>query len=76
MHDTREIVMYNNKIYVPQSLCEQILNWYHHYQSHPGVTRLSKTLQQSCDWYGLVVDCVRLVRKCAVCKKIEKNKEK
>ena len=40
MHHKHEIVEYKNKIYVPQLLHKQILNWYHHYLSHPSVTHL------------------------------------
>ena len=77
MYDTHEIILYKNKIYVPQPLRERMLNWYHHYLSHPGATRLAKTVQQSCDWPGLVADCVKLVSKCATCKKFKKtNKPK
>ena len=77
MYDTHEIILYKNKIYVPQPLRERMLNWYHHYLSHPGATRLVKTVQQSCDWPGLVADFVKLVNKCATCKKFKKtNKPK
>ena len=50
-----------------------MLNWYHHYLSHPGATRLAKNVQQSCDWPGLVADCVKLVSKCATCKEFKKT---
>ena len=70
MYGTHEIIMYNNTIYVPQPLREQMLNWYHHYLSHTGATRLTKTVQQSYDLLGLVADCVCLITKFTICKKI------
>ena len=54
-----------------------MLNWYHHYLSHTEYTRLAKTVQQSCCWPGLLADCIKLVSKCATCKKFKKtNKPK
>ena len=53
-----------------------MLNRYHHYLSHPGTTHLAKTVRQSCNCSGLLTDCVQLVSKCAICKKIRKNKPK
>ena len=74
MYDTHELMLYNNSIYVPQPLRERMLNWYHHYLSHPGATCLTKIAQQWYDWPGLVADCVKLVSKCAICKKNQKYK--
>ena len=45
IYDTHKIIMYNNKIYVPKLLHKHMLNWYHHYPNHAGVTRLAKTVQ-------------------------------
>ena len=59
MYDTHEIILYKNKIYVLQPLRERMLNWYHHYLSHPGGTCLAKIVQESCDWTDLVADCLR-----------------
>ena len=45
MYDTHERIINKNKIYVPQSLRERMLNWYHHYLRHPGASCLAKTVQ-------------------------------
>ena len=42
MYDTHELILYNNKIYVPQPLRKRMLNWYYHYLSHPGAIYLEK----------------------------------
>ena len=70
MYDTHELVLYNNEIDVPQPLRERMLNWYHHHLSYPGFIYLVNTVQQLCNGPGLVAYCVRLVSKCAICKKI------
>ena len=56
MYDVHKIVLYNNKMYVPQPLRERMINSYHHYLSHTGATCLAKTVQQLCDSHGLVAD--------------------
>ena len=33
-----ELIMLNNRIYVPKSLRRSVLDWYHHFLCHPGVT--------------------------------------
>ena len=45
MHDTHGVVMYNNKMNVPQPLCKRMLTRYHHQLSHPGATYFTKTVQ-------------------------------
>ena len=73
VHEGHEVIMFNKKLFVPNKLREQMVNWYHHYLSHPGATRLAKTIQQSCDWPGLVTQTKRMVDKCVICKKIKKT---
>ena len=40
------LVHYRDKIYVPKTLKKRILEWYHTYLAHLGVTRMTETLQQ------------------------------
>ena len=37
-----EVQTYNNRIYIPISLREKVLNWYHHCLQHPDVNRMEK----------------------------------
>ena len=48
------MIKFKNKSYILLALRVRILNWYHVYLYHPGDTRLAKTIQQSCNWPGLV----------------------
>ena len=41
--DNVKIICYDSKIYVPQSLCRHVLDWYYLYFNHPGGSRLAKT---------------------------------
>ena len=46
--DDVEIIFYDSKIYVPQSLRRLVLDWYHFYPNHPGCSILAKTIQEVC----------------------------
>ena len=46
--DNVSLVLKNNKIYIPESMRETTLNWYHHYLNHPGGDRLANTIRQNC----------------------------
>ena len=50
-----EIIFYDRKIYVPQSLRRCVLDWYYFYLNHSGGSRLTKTTQYVCYWKGLVM---------------------
>ena len=62
-----QIIMFKNKLYIPLALRERVLNWYHKYLCHPGDTRLAKTIQQSCDWPGLINQAKAIARRCSIC---------
>jgi hypothetical protein len=47
--DTKKI----NKIYIPQSLIQRLLSWYHEYLLHPGRTRIEKTIKNTMTFPGL-----------------------
>ena len=37
-----EVQTYNNRFYIPISLREKVLNWYHHYLQHPSASRMEQ----------------------------------
>ena len=39
-----KLILYEGKIYVPESLRRRTLGWYHHYLNHSGGDRLANTL--------------------------------
>jgi hypothetical protein len=45
-----------NKIYIPQSLRQRVLSWYHEYLLHPGQTRTQKTIRNTMTWPGIIQD--------------------
>ena len=41
------LALYKNKIFIPKPLRDRIVTWYHAYLSHPGQTRMERTLAQT-----------------------------
>ena len=41
-----DLLCYKDKIYIPQSLRQKVLSWYHEYVLHPGKTRIEKTIRK------------------------------
>ena len=44
------LVHCRDRIYVPKTLSEHVLKWYHCYLQHPGGDKLSQTLTSICRW--------------------------
>ena len=67
--------MCKNKVYVPETLRESTLHWYHHYLNHPGGDHLGNTIKETCYWKGLSSQAKQFVKTCKVCQQY-KNKRK
>ena len=70
------IIAYKNRIYVPHSLRQRTIEWYHHYLNHPGGDRLYKTIAKVCYWKGMASQCATFCRKCSDCQKFKSRKRK
>ena len=68
-----EIICYDSKIYVPQSLRRRVLDWYHLYLNHPGGSRLAKTTQEVCYWKGFVTQADLFAKTCKICQQFKKR---
>jgi Integrase core domain. len=66
--------MYEDKIYVPQSLRGRTIEWYHYYLNHPGGDRLANTLFQVCYWKGLTHQAKQFAKGCQQCQKFKRCK--
>ena len=69
-----EIICYDRKIYLPQSLCRRVLYWYHFNLNHPGGSRLAKTIRGVCYWKGLVTQAKLFAKMCNTCRHFKKIK--
>ena len=74
--DGHQLVGYEGKIYVPKTLRQHTMSWYHHFLNHPGGERLYKTLRKVCYWKGMASQCITLCKKCAECQQFKPRKTK
>ena len=74
--DNVEIIAFKNRIYVPHSLRQRTIEWYHHYLNHPGGDRLYKTIAKIGYWKGMTSQCSTFCQKCLDCQKFKSRKRK
>lgn len=74
--DDVALVHYKGKMYVPKALRKDILEWYHTYLVHPGITRTKETIRQHMTWPGLSNDVEKYVKTCSICQKNKRQKKK
>ena len=72
--DDVEIICYDRKIHVPQSLSSRVIDWYHFYLNHPGGIRPGKKIWEVYYWKGLVTQADLLSKTCKTCKQFKKRK--
>ena len=63
------LALYKNKIFIPKPLRDRIVTWYHAYLSHPGQTRMERTLAQTIYWPKMADTINQHVKTCRVCQK-------
>ena len=61
-------------MYVPQSLCRRVLDWYHFYLNHLGGSRLAKTVQEFCYCKSLVTQAHLLTKTWKNCQQFKERK--
>ena len=69
IEETEVLVKDQNRLVVPTALHARVLQWYHHYLQHPGISRLEETLIAVMYWPGLGADVKILVKSCKRCQK-------
>jgi hypothetical protein len=56
-------------IYIPESLCTAVIQWYHIMLQHPGIKRMQATIKEHFYWPGLDGVIERYVKMCVICQK-------
>jgi hypothetical protein len=56
------VIMYDNTIYIPQSLRKRIVWWHHTYLQHSGIPCMEATLRQNLTWTNLKKDVEAAVK--------------
>jgi hypothetical protein len=71
-----DLLCYKEKIYIPQSLRQRVLSWYHEYLLHPGQTRTEKIIRNNMTWPGLLLNIDCLCSTCQVCQMTNEERKK
>ena len=72
--DNVGITCYDRNIYVPQTLHISVIDWYHLYLNHPGVSRLAKTIIELCYCKVLVTQAELYSKPCKIFQRFKKRK--
>ena len=70
------IIHMNEKIYVPTRLRKRVMKWYHEMLLHPGMTRMTKTIQMHFTWPKLRENVEHYCKTCKTCQLTKKSKKK
>ena len=71
-----KIITYKDKLYIPATLQQRVIEWYHEYLCHPGENRTEETIRRTMTWPELRAQVrvfCRTCRKCQLCKKARKK---
>ena len=71
-----ELIHKNNRILVPRSKQQSVLDWYHTILVHPGEKRMIETIKLVFTWSGLNKQVVKLVKTCHECQMSKKAGKK
>jgi len=69
----RELIVYKDKIVVPQTLQKRIVDWYHTFLCHPGINRTEETISQHF-WWPKMRD--HITTSVATCDNCQRNKRR
>ena len=67
--DHTKLLTHMDKIIIPATLTQAVLEWVHLNYSHPGITRMVNTLQTKFFWKTLLKDVKKYCKSCLVCAK-------
>jgi hypothetical protein len=70
------LIHFKKKIYLPASLVPRVMEWYHTYLAHPGMTRMEETIKVNFYWPGMGQDIRAYVKSCHQCQMAKKQKKK
>ncbi len=74
--DGHEVILFNNKIYIPKTLRKPILSWYHTALRHPGIQRTERTIRSHLVWPGLSSDVEKHIKSCHQCQRCKNPRKK
>jgi hypothetical protein len=60
--DGHNVILLNNKIFIPMTLSKEILKWYHTTLHHPGLVRTEKSIKSHLTCPGMRTDIEQYVQ--------------
>ncbi|OWY92888.1 Pol Polyprotein [Phytophthora megakarya] len=63
------LVAYHGRVIIPESLREDLVDWYHQNLVHPGPERQFKTMRQALYWLSMETFIAKQLKTCLVCKR-------
>jgi hypothetical protein len=54
--EDHNVILLNNKTYIPKTLKKEILKWYYTTLQHPGIVRTEKSIKSHLTWSGMRTD--------------------
>ena len=57
------------RIFVPKSIRQKLIRWYHEALLHPGITRMEESVLRYFTWPGCTKEIAEFIKKCDVCQK-------
>jgi Integrase zinc binding domain len=74
--DGHDVILFNNKIYIPKTLRKPILSWYHTALQHPGIQRMERTIRSHLVWPGLSSGVEKHIKSCHQCQRCKNPRKK
>ena len=68
-----ELVHHENRIIVPETLKERVLNWYHTMLVHPGQARMEASIRSCYTWLNMRNDVKEHCRSCNICQRCKRT---
>ena len=72
-----ELIHYNNKICVPETLVTGVMEHYHEHLCHPGQQRMERSISAIYTWPKMrenIIEHVRTCHECQMCKRSNKKR--
>ena len=70
------LICHKGKIVIPQTLQQQVMEWYHLYLGHPGINRTEETISQHLWWPRMRDAITKHVSCCGTCQKNKRTHHK
>ena len=68
-----DLIHFNNKIVVPSTLRQRVMEWYHKVLCHPGGVRMDCTMRGVYTWLNMRQDIYEFCKTCPTCQKCKKS---